>query len=342
MQKRLTYSLCTLALLAGLTACSSNGGSKFQAPEIATSSSNTIPVAVVKVSEQNATTDRAIVFDASQSYDNDGDTLQYEWKDANGKLLATTPKLNRLFTDEGTHAMTLYVYDDKGGVNTKTVSVKVTRHNSTPPAGHQPPVAKAFAVANGTQYDATTPIHITSGDIVHFEDDGSYDPDGGSITSYEWRDMDGILLSDTKILDRKLVYRPEYDPGDGTNKYIKTLYVTDDEGQVSKISFTVYAHKAGSNQPPVADLGPDQTILAGNSVTLNAHASDPDGVIDYYVWKKGATVVAEGPYMSTFTTDLLGVGDHTFSVTVRDNDGAETTDSVTIHVSATGSTGGSN
>ncbi len=335
--QKILYSLTALAVLISFTACSSGGpGTQTQRPDVAVSSSNTIPVVVVKSSESNITTGRGIVFDASESYDRDGDRLTFEWMDENGKLLSTDARVNRLFTSEGTHVMKLNVIDEKGGVASKTISVKVTRHSNAQQNGNQPPVVLTTVDGEDTDY-----LETNSGDIVHFADNGSYDPDG-NIVKYEWRDMDGILLSSGKTLDRALYYRPQYDFNhDGTTRYVKTLYVTDDQGNVSQKSITIIVHKLPQNTPPVVDLGPDQNLLAGQHTTLRADASDSDGVIDYYIWKKNGVVVAEGPYMSTFTTADLAVGTHSYSVTVRDNNGAETTDTIDIHVTLTGASGGS-
>lgn len=338
MQKNIAYSLSALAVLVSLTACGGGSGatSDNQSPDIAVSSSNTIPVPVVRTVDGEVPLNQGVTFDASESYDPDGDQLTYAWKDSDGKLLSAEAKIDRLFNSEGTHTMTLYITDEKGGVATKNISVKVTRHGNATPSGDQPPVVETKVDGNDVDL-----IDVNSGDVVHFADNGSYDPDGGNIVSYEWRDMDGILLSNGPTLDRALFYRPQHDFNhDGTTRYEKTLYVTDDEGSVSSKTITVIVHQLATNTPPVVDLGPDKYILAGQHVTLRADASDPDGVIDYYIWKKGSTVVAEGPYMSTFTTANLAVGDHHYSVTVRDNDGAETTDDIVIHVSVTGAGGG--
>ena len=352
MKKRITYSLSVLALLLSFNACSGGGtATNYQSPDIATSASNTIPVAVVELSEHNTSIGKLVKLDARNSYDNDGDTLTYEWKDAQtGRLLSTDPTIERLFTSEGTYNMTLFVIDSKGGINSDDVSIKVTRHANNTATNDTPPVAKATATANSTTYttdsdDATgdpdtITFHTNSGDKVHFSDNGSYDPDGGNIVSYRWVDMDGIVLSDTKSFDRNLYYRPEYDPGDGTNVYRKTLYVTDDDGLVSSVTFEIIVHKLDSNLPPVVDLGPDKHIFAGQNTTLHAAATDADGVIDYYIWKKNGVVVAEGPYLPNFTTDNLAAGTHTYTVTVRDNDGAEATDSIDIIVDVSGASGG--
>jgi len=295
----------------------------------------------VKISDANVTTGRAVVFDASDSYDRDNDPLEFVWKDENGKLLSTQPKVNRIFTTDGVHSMTLEVADSKGAVAEKTVSVKVTRHNNNNTSdGNEPPVALAtVSTATIPATPAPVTIDVNSGDLIHFADNGSYDPDG-HIVKYEWRDMDGILLSSGHNLDRQLYYYPEYDINhDGTTRYVKTFYVTDDKGVVSSVKVTIIVHRLPDNLPPTAELGHDKYILAGQYITLRANASDPDGVISYYIWKKGNVVVAEGHDMSTYTTDHLSVGTHIYSVTVRDNNGAETTDYTKVIVLATGASG---
>lgn len=85
--------------------------------------------------------------------------------------------------------------------------------------------------------------------------------------------------------------------------------------------------------PPVANAGPDQTVTDsdGNgraTVTLNGSASvDPDGgAIVSYQWSGGA--VGTGP---SLTADL-GVGVHTVTLTVTDDEGATGSDSVQIAV----------
>ncbi len=340
MTKKIVYSLAALAILTSFSACSGQSGkTTAQAPDIALNSTNTMPEPKVTISKSEVGTYEKVLFDASQSSDPDGDRLTYEWRDENGKLLSTEPAIDRLFTKEGTYNMTLYVTDEQGGVTPSPVSLKVTRGTSASTT-NEPPVAKAKSLTPDN--NTSTPVlDIMSGTTVHLTDDGSYDPDG-SITKYEWRDMDGILLSTGKTLDRILVYRPEYDFNhDGTNRYVKTLWVTDNDGLVSSKSIEILVHQLPTNQPPVVDLGPDIHILANESATIHANASDPDGVIDKYVWKKAGVVVAEGIYMPNLTTPPLAVGTHTYTLTVTDNNGEETTDSIDIIVSVTGASGGS-
>ena len=276
---------------------------------------NQVPKADGVVSRSAITTGESVVFDASGSLDADGDIVSYEWRNQNGKLLSQDQNFNRLFGTEGTYTTTLTITDDKGATATKSISVKVDRHSEVQTTPNDAPIAKATASAT----------QINSGENVHFEDDGSYDPDG-SIVKYEWRDMDGVLLSSTKVLDRVLYYYPEFDRGDGTTRFVKTLYVTDDKGKVSSQSFEVIVKKKPTpNQSPIVEAGADQSVVEGANVTLSAVANDPDGNIVSYIWKEGSSTVAT---TASFSKDDLVVGTHIFTITVKDNKGAIATDSV--------------
>lgn len=89
-----------------------------------------------------------------------------------------------------------------------------------------------------------------------------------------------------------------------------------------------------SNLPPVADAGPDRTIVDSGAdgqelVTLDAGASsDSDGTIASYEWREGGTVVG----LVATAEVWLSVGTHTLTLTVTDDDGATATDSVVITV----------
>ena len=252
------------------------------------------------------------------------DALEYqniEWRDENGKLLSTDPNINRLFTEAGEYRIYLTATDKQNRVKTSTVVVKVTRHNTTQQTvPNKKPVVKAKAEA----------VDIMDEEYIHLSDDGSYDPDG-TIVKYEWRDMDGILLSTTKRLDRMLHYDPQYDfKHNGTTRYVKTLYVTDDKGATSSKSFEIIVHKKpDTNKAPTVDAGADKTITEGESVTLTATASDPDGTIQSYEWKEGSVVKGNS---ATLTLNNLSKGVHIFTVTVTDDKGATASDTVKVKV----------
>ena len=92
-----------------------------------------------------------------------------------------------------------------------------------------------------------------------------------------------------------------------------------------------------SNQPPVVDAGPDQSVAAGTMVILSGTASDADGTIASHAWTQtsGTTVSLSGAdtAMAAFTTpDVTADVTLTFRLTVRDDAGAQTSDEVRVTV----------
>ncbi len=91
------------------------------------------------------------------------------------------------------------------------------------------------------------------------------------------------------------------------------------------------------NLPPVALAGPDQTITApASSVILNGSASyDPDGTIVSYSWVLisglGSVIISNSNQVIAGISSLIP-GSYTFQLTVTDNSGATSNDSVTVTV----------
>lgn len=93
-----------------------------------------------------------------------------------------------------------------------------------------------------------------------------------------------------------------------------------------------------SNSAPSANAGDDQTLTDtdGNGselVNIDGTGSyDEDGSISSYQWKEGSTVLSTEPKPQL----NLGVGIHTITLVVTDNEGAEGSDSVTISIQEPG------
>lgn len=88
--------------------------------------------------------------------------------------------------------------------------------------------------------------------------------------------------------------------------------------------------------PPLAEAGADQDVIdsdldGSESVLLDASgSSDADGTIVSYVWSDGSTQVASGAKFQV----ALPIGEHSFSLTVTDDDGASGSDTVTVRINA--------
>ena len=83
------------------------------------------------------------------------------------------------------------------------------------------------------------------------------------------------------------------------------------------------------NINPIANAGADITIEVNQSVVLIGTGMDMDGNITSYEWKNGNSILATTA-MLNYTPTVVGVDTLIFSVT--DNDGATSTDTVTVTV----------
>jgi len=91
----------------------------------------------------------------------------------------------------------------------------------------------------------------------------------------------------------------------------------------------------GGNNPPVANAGADQSVVTGQTVTLNGSgSSDPDGDPLTYAWSQlsGPSVTLNTPNSVTATFTPAVTGTYTFRLTVNDGRGGTDTDNVTITV----------
>ena len=102
------------------------------------------------------------------------------------------------------------------------------------------------------------------------------------------------------------------------------------QGPLAATGFT----PAPTNQPPVADAGPDQKVRVNRKTklatfTLDGTGSfDADGTIASYSWMLGSTPVGT----TAALTLSRPVGTYTVTLTVTDDDGATHTDQATVRV----------
>ena len=94
----------------------------------------------------------------------------------------------------------------------------------------------------------------------------------------------------------------------------------------------------GTNEPPIADAGPDRVVYlkgktAAATVTLDASRSrDPDGTLVSYQWLDDGVALASGRTVSV----NLGLGTHRITLRVTDDDHASAEDQVTVQVARRG------
>ena len=120
-----------------------------------------------------------------------------------------------------------------------------------------------------------------------------------------------------------------------------SLVVTDARNAISQPDTVTVTVTAGSNDPPTADAGENQTVGEGASVTLAGSGSDPENEALTYQWTQdsGQSVTLSGASAATasFTapTELVSDAVLVFSLVVTDARGAiSQPDTVTITVTA--------
>jgi uncharacterized repeat protein (TIGR01451 family) len=84
----------------------------------------------------------------------------------------------------------------------------------------------------------------------------------------------------------------------------------------------------GSNNPPMANAGPDQTTTNPDVLLDGSASSDPDGDALSFAWTEGPATLGNEAQISV----SLGAGTHTITLTVTDSHGASATDTVVVTV----------
>ena len=242
-----------------------------------------------------------VTLDGSGSYDPDGAIIQYYWAWTGGSASGVSPTVSLAV---GIHSIRLHVYDGIDYSTTDTVVITVLQ-------GNQKPVANAGP-------DQTVVTTGTSANVT-LNGSGSYDPDG-SITQYLWTWSGGSATGVTPTVNFAV----------GTRTVSLIVFDGTDYSDVDTVVITV----TKTNQKPIANAGPDQTVTTTGStanVTLDGSGSyDPDGTISMYIWTwSGGSATGVSPTVN------LAVGTHTISLIVYDGAAYSNADYVTITVTQT-------
>ena len=155
----------------------------------------------------------------------------------------------------------------------------------------------------------------------------------GTIATYLWTQVSGPSTA---------TFSATNTGGTTVSNLVAGLYtfrfrVTDNDGATDTDDVTVRVN-AAANQAPAANAGANKSItLPVSSTTLNGTGTDADGTIASYRWQQ-----VTGPSASTLsatniasiTVSNLLAGVYTYRLTVTDNDGATSTDDMTVTVNA--------
>jgi len=266
---------------------------------------NESPTAVFTTSPTQGQTPFTVNLDGSQSTDSDGNIVKWQWSTSTGQnALGETATL--IFTDIGTHTITLTVTDDDGDVATIQRIITVTEAPVIEIPNESP---TAVFITSPTQ--GQTPL------TINLDASQSTDSDG-NIVKWQWSTSDGQnATGQTTSLTFTAV---------GTHTI--ALTVTDDDGAVATIQRTITVTEAPiieiPNESPSAIFNISSTQgQVPFSVDLDANASfDSDGTIIEYIWTSSDGKSALGQN-TQFTFNTIGM--YTIELTIVDNEGATAT-----------------
>jgi K319-like protein/FG-GAP repeat protein len=305
---------CSLLVILLLVGCGgggdsgSGGGPAAPAPTAQAIADQTVPVGT------------PTTLDGSGSESPTGTPLSYQWtltaKPSGSAASLTNPlSVKSTFTPDmaGSYTATLVVRAN--GVDSAPAAVSVTAVT-----GNVAPVANA-----GPDRNAAPSRPIT------LDGTASHDPNKTTIT-YTWRIVEQPPGSHPTLTNATSA-TPTF-TADVAGRYVLALTCSD--GSMTSIIDQVVIIVATGNLPPVANAGPDQTVTAGQQVTLDGtRSSDPNGDPLTYSWclkgrPVGSTATLSGANTAhpTFTPDVAG--SYLFCLTVNDGTLGSDSDSVVI------------
>lgn len=173
---------------------------------------------------------------------------------------------------------------------------------------------------------------LLNGAAVQLDGSGSTDANGDTI-NYQWTLLTKPSRS-AAVLSSANSVKPSFTP-DVNGAYVFSLVVTD--GKLNSATSLVTVMASEVNAPPVANAGPDQSVLLNAVVTLDGRDSSDANRDDEltFTWSlvrpDGSTEVLTG-VRPTFTAALTGA--YTASLTVRDAVSSSLPDAVRVVVSS--------
>jgi len=246
----------------------------------------TPPNATFTSSPTTPLTGESVTFNATDSYDLDGQIVNYSW-DFGDENTGTGNITTHAYADNGTYTVTLTITDNDGLEETAIDTIIVQ---------NRPPFAQFTETAEIVDTDV----------VISFNASESYDSDG-SVVSYFWDFGDGA--NGTGVI----VNHAYIDDGN----YTVTLTVTDDDGAIASVNAT----KNVLNRSPIASFTESATtVYTEETIYFNASDSyDLDGYIVNYLWDFGDGTNATGV---TVSHAYVEHGNYTVKFTVTDDDGA--------------------
>ncbi|MCK9578304.1 PKD domain-containing protein [bacterium] len=259
---------------------------------------------------------QTISLSGAQVSDPDGDSLTYKWY-CTGGTLSNKNSLNPTFTapivtGNQNYTCTLTVSDGKGGYASDSLSVIAKPGANTK---NTVPVVATIQAREVNQGQSITLYAI------------AYDPDGDNL-SYSWSCSGGNLSDSTSLMP---IYTAYAYSTSNTN-YRCTITANDGRGgsTSASVSITVRGTGGSTSSKVTVDAGSNKELNQGQSITLEATASDSNGDTIFYDWSCTGGTLSNSNSMNPNYTAPYTVGSYTCRVTVRNSFGSTASDSLTI------------
>ena len=288
---------------------------------IVASASNLAPVANAGA-VQTVTPGSKVTLDGTSSTDPNNDFITYKWTltskpDTSGATLSSDTSSKPFFTADlaGTYVVALQVFDGKlySPIATNVITAAV---------GNRIPTANAGANQS-----------VSTASLVTLDGTLSSDPDFDPLT-YAWI-MVAKPSGSSASLSSSSSPKPTF-TADKEGAYLLSLVVSD--GKLTSTITTTTVTASAANAAPVAYAGPNQNVIAGRVVTLDATGStDANKDTLTYTWVMVSRPATSSAVLSsttdakpTFTADKVG----TYVMSLLASDGKLTSPLSVVTVSA--------
>ena len=251
--------------------------------------------------------------------DSDGTIVSWLWQKISGPACTITDPTAQSTTATGMTTAGEYVFQLTGTDDDGASGISTVTHTVVEAGSPSLPIADA-----GPNQTIQLPVNSVTVSLS-----ASSDP-GGSIVAWLWVQNEGPNTAN--------IVSPSAETTDITGliegTYIFRGRIQDNDGNIKGDS-TVITVLAANNPPIVAITTPDTTLsLPDDSLSVQATATDGDGTITDIQWTQisGDAATIETPTAANTVISSLQPGVNVFELAVTDDNGAVTTDTITITV----------
>ncbi|OYT30199.1 hypothetical protein B6U98_00235 [Thermoplasmatales archaeon ex4572_165] len=257
----------------------------------------------------------------------DGTILMWEWSSSIDGVFGTSEDCSTSSLSSATHTIRYRVKDNHDQWSSYDErSLSISSQNQDPPDG--PPSGPPGNSSPIASIVSVNPLESTQGSEVFFHGYGS-----GTVQEYQWTSsIDGDLSQQSSFSDTTLSI--------GAHTIIFKVKDTNDVWSEEDSIIIIVQEATSDNIKPISYPQSPGEGQVNVSVLLDASLSyDPDGNITTYQWDFGDNTTGTGKIISHVYYE---VGEYIISLTVTDDDNAETTNTTIISIVHTPSQGNTN